>query len=129
MRWIVLILSSCLLFACEDPYKDLLYRHFDDTILTSGKNNSSEWAVGLSGQVYVLSGEEKLANGNYFTGTCFGIKGVWVYPIVELLKKYPNLASETTKKAAASQLLILQKRMPGFIDYSTYRPGAHGVKD
>lgn len=103
------------------------YEHFDDTVRMVQETPKYTLATGDKA-FYIVSGVMKMGDDTKFlAGTAISTNKIWRYPIIELLARYPRLKNKKTLQEAAAQLLILQRKQPGFINPGDLgNLGAHG---
>ena len=98
----ILSLTSC---------EQLDYEHFDDHISIISETKDYGLAQGQKA-FYIYWGEMHLKGANVIAGTAVAIDHRFQFPIVELLKKYPQCRNKKSLKAAAAQVKTWQRHRP-----------------
>ena len=125
-------LVSLMLTACEPVINNYPWQHFNDNIIMIEECEDygvAHGQIGIKQTVYLYYGEIKGgASGRIYTaGTAHNLTELYNYPILELLKKYPQCRNERSVKAAAIQLQFITKHHPAFQNPADYAGmGHHG---
>lgn len=99
---IILSLTSC---------DKLPYEHFSDSIIRVQETEKYGLATGIKA-FYVYYGVMRLPGNKVVAGTAVGFNKQFHFPILELLKKYPQLQNEKSLKAAAAQQELWRHHPP-----------------
>lgn len=125
LKIFVISLVSLFLVACE-PVNNYPWRHFDDKITKYQETDKCGLAFGYRA-IYVYYGEMKGSNGSYRAGTASNMVEIFNYPILEILKLYPELRNEKSVRDAAIQYQYLLHKVPVFTDPAEFgQQGYHG---